>query len=269
MYPQGRRTRPWRYTMARVEGPVVAAIQGVAAENWLECCGEILTGRDYFPDLKACGDTTAFVIKSSPSDRATTSRVTIQLLIDVADRTVRVNTPYFLRDRALRKAWCDGGRGVAITVITGRQNTGSARQPAHGGNCWRRASGSSIPRRDRCAKVPSSTSCGRCSDDQHRQPVVQARRRQPGDARRGGRGAAARRLRARPRGQRNDAAGGAAGLSGEGRRTVHLDLGGSSDMTEVRIATYNSRCRGRIAAWCRRASWTCCGIDADVIALQE
>jgi cardiolipin synthase len=49
MYPQGRRTRPWRDTMARVEGPVVAAIQGVTAENWLECCGEILTGRDHFP----------------------------------------------------------------------------------------------------------------------------------------------------------------------------------------------------------------------------
>ena len=31
----------WRDMMARIEGPVVADIQGIAAENWLECCGEI------------------------------------------------------------------------------------------------------------------------------------------------------------------------------------------------------------------------------------
>ena len=44
--------KPWRDTMARIEGPVVAALQGVAAENWLECCGEIITGPDYFPNLE-------------------------------------------------------------------------------------------------------------------------------------------------------------------------------------------------------------------------
>ncbi len=118
MYPQGRRPRPWRDTMARVEGPVVAAVQGVTAENWLECCGEILTGPDYFPDLKPCGDTTAFVIKSSPSDRATASRVTFQLLLEGADHTARISTPYFLPDRALRKAIVQmAQRGVAVSVI--------------------------------------------------------------------------------------------------------------------------------------------------------
>jgi cardiolipin synthase len=118
MFPKDGRKRPWRDTMARIEGPVVAALQGVAAENWLECCGEILTGRDYFPDLKPCGDTTAFVVKSSPSDRATASRVTFQLLIEGADRTVRIQTPYFLPDRAFRRALCSmAQRGVEITVI--------------------------------------------------------------------------------------------------------------------------------------------------------
>jgi len=97
MYPQHGRARPWRDTMARIEGPVVAAIQGVTAENWLECCGEILTGPDYFPDLKPCGETTAFVIKSSP---------------------------YFLPDRALRTALLNmAGRGVAITVIVPGRHT--------------------------------------------------------------------------------------------------------------------------------------------------
>ena len=112
------RGKPWRDTMARVEGPVVAALQGVAAENWLECCGEILTGSEYFPNLEAVGDATAFVVKSSPSDRATASRVAFQLLMEGADHHVRIQTPYFLPDRALRKALMGvARRGVAVSVI--------------------------------------------------------------------------------------------------------------------------------------------------------
>jgi cardiolipin synthase A/B len=63
------RGRPaWRDTMARVDGPLVAALQGVFAENWLECCGEILTGPRHWPELQAAGDTRAMLVKSSPSD---------------------------------------------------------------------------------------------------------------------------------------------------------------------------------------------------------
>ena len=123
-FPARSHTRHWRDTMARIEGPIVAALQGVAAENWLECCGEILTGPDFFPDLEPCGDTTAFVVKSSPSDRATASRVTFQLLIEGADHTVRISTPYFLPDRPLRRALTKmSARGVKISVIVPGRET--------------------------------------------------------------------------------------------------------------------------------------------------
>jgi cardiolipin synthase len=123
-YPTEGRSRPWRDTMARIEGPVVAALQGVAAENWLECCGEILTGADHFPALSPQAETTAFVVKSSPSDRATASRVAFQLLMEGADQTVRISTPYFLPDRALRRAHVNiAQRGVAITVIVPGRET--------------------------------------------------------------------------------------------------------------------------------------------------
>ena len=125
--PSGTRTRKrhgWRDTMARVEGPIVAALQGVAAENWLECCGEILTGPEYFPNLERAGDTTAFVVKSSPSDRATASRVTFQLLMEGADHHIRITTPYFLPDRALRRAIVEiATRGVAVSVIVPGRKT--------------------------------------------------------------------------------------------------------------------------------------------------
>ncbi len=113
-----KKGKRWRDTMARIDGPIVAALQGVAAENWLECCGEIITGPDYFPSLETVGSTTAFVIKSSPSDRATSSRVAFQLLMEGADHHVRIQTPYFLPDRALRAALVNlAKRGVAVDVI--------------------------------------------------------------------------------------------------------------------------------------------------------
>jgi cardiolipin synthase len=90
----------------------------VAAENWLECCGEILTGAEYFPDLEPVGHTTAFVVRSSPADRATASRVAYQLLMEGADQELRLSTPYFLPDRALRRALVGiARRGVAVSVI--------------------------------------------------------------------------------------------------------------------------------------------------------
>jgi cardiolipin synthase len=126
-YPAFKRLKwqkPWRDTMAKVEGPVVAALQGVAAENWLECCGEIITGPDYFPNLEPAGDTTAFVVKSSPSDRATASRVTFQMLMEAADHAVHITTPYFLPDRTLRRALIETARrGVKITVIVPGRRT--------------------------------------------------------------------------------------------------------------------------------------------------
>jgi cardiolipin synthase len=90
----------------------------VAAENWLECCGEILTGPEYFPALEAVGDTTAFVVRSSPADRATASRVAFQLLMEGADREVCISTPYFLPDRALQRALIDLiARGVEVSIV--------------------------------------------------------------------------------------------------------------------------------------------------------
>jgi cardiolipin synthase len=113
-----KRARPWRDTMVRIEGPVVAALQGVTAENWLECRGEVLTGPEYFPSLDEVGRTTAFVVRSSPADRATASRVAFHLLMEGADRTVRISTPYFLPDRAMRRALIElASRGVEVSVV--------------------------------------------------------------------------------------------------------------------------------------------------------
>ena len=109
----------WRDMMARVEGPVVSWIQGIVAENWLECCGEILTGVEtYKPRPERVGTSAALTVKSSPSDRATASRVLFQTLIEGANARVRICTPYFLPDAAFRQALVRSvARGVEIMVI--------------------------------------------------------------------------------------------------------------------------------------------------------
>jgi cardiolipin synthase len=117
MKPEGRHPA-WRDTMVRLEGPIVAALQGVFAENWLECCGEILTGPRHFPRLEHVGSVEMMLVKSSPSDRATSSRVVFQMLIEGAIRSIDICTPYFLPDRALRRALVrTARRGVGVRVL--------------------------------------------------------------------------------------------------------------------------------------------------------
>jgi cardiolipin synthase A/B len=115
--PQGRKPA-WRDMMLRFEGPVVSNIQGIIAENWLECCGEILTGPETYKARQPVGQSAALSLKSSPSDRATSSRVLIQTLIEGANRRVCVSTPYFLPDKAFRRAFIrTARRGVEVRVI--------------------------------------------------------------------------------------------------------------------------------------------------------
>jgi cardiolipin synthase A/B len=115
---------PWRDTMARVTGPVVSSIQGVFAENWVECVGEILCGPEYFPPLTKTGDTSTIVVKSSPADRATACRVVFQTLIESAGKHIRINTPYFLPDKSLRQAFiATAKRGVRIDIIVPGSHT--------------------------------------------------------------------------------------------------------------------------------------------------
>lgn len=114
----------WRDSMARIEGPIVAALQGVFAENWLECCGEILTSPRHWPPAEPAGPVEAMLVKSSPSDRATVSRVMFQSLIEGAVDTIEITTPYFLPDESLRLALVRAAqRGVRVRVVVPGSHT--------------------------------------------------------------------------------------------------------------------------------------------------
>lgn len=107
---------PWRDTMFRVEGPLVASCQAVFAENWVECRGDILAGEKWFPALGERGTTAAAVLKHSPSFSG--SRAMFQALIECASREIRLTTPYFVPDPSFVSALIERARsGVAVTIL--------------------------------------------------------------------------------------------------------------------------------------------------------
>ena len=77
------------------------------------------------------------LVKSSPSDRATASRVVFQMLIEGAVSSIDISTPYFLPDRALRRALVRAARrGVQVRVIVpGRDDRPAAASGWPAGGC--------------------------------------------------------------------------------------------------------------------------------------
>ena len=108
----------WRETHLRVEGPVVAQMQGVFMENWLEMRSETLHGDEYFPEVKPAGTMAAQFFRSGPRDAAQNARLTYLLAIAAARKNIRLAHSYFVPDGLLIEALLDARRrGVKIELI--------------------------------------------------------------------------------------------------------------------------------------------------------
>jgi len=120
-YKQTKKDQPrWRDTMVRVEGDVVPNLQATFAENWLESCGELIAGPEYFPIIHHDRAQTAMIVNSMPSmGGSTRARVLMQSLIASAHKSILITTPYFLPDQSLRDELIRARkRGVQIQIIT-------------------------------------------------------------------------------------------------------------------------------------------------------
>ena len=113
---------PWRDCVVIVTGQIVAGLQAVFAENWLECAGELLVGADAFAaHAPAPGIASGLAIGSTPTAGGSTrARVVVQFLLASAQQTIDLCSPYFVPDLGIRRelmAACE--RGVRIRVLTG------------------------------------------------------------------------------------------------------------------------------------------------------
>jgi cardiolipin synthase len=109
----------WRDTHFRVEGPVVAQMQAVFADNWAKATGVVLHGEDYFPPIAPAGDGAAQMFASSPSGGSESMQLMYLLMINAAARTIDLSAAYFVPDEMSRDAIVAAlERGVRVRIVT-------------------------------------------------------------------------------------------------------------------------------------------------------
>lgn len=114
----GRKEGHWRQTDVRLEGPVVASLQGAFVENWLEATGNVLGGEPYFPQLSRRGSVVAQVVRSSPAGGSVSMYTMFLLAMSSARRSIYITNPYFLPDDRMTRALTEASeRGVRVVVL--------------------------------------------------------------------------------------------------------------------------------------------------------
>lgn len=110
----------WRDNHYRIQGPVVADIQGAFFRNWKKMgrpCPSETTG-DYFPPLESIGNTDAEVVAAAPHDG---SERILNLFIDAISRAnhkVRIGTAYFMPGkRLMAEILVARKRGVEVELL--------------------------------------------------------------------------------------------------------------------------------------------------------
>ena len=108
----------WRDSHYRLEGPAVAHMQAAFMDNWMETCGEVLHGDDYFPPLEPVGSHPAQLFKSSADDGSESVRLMYLLTLASAVRSVRLSNSYFVPDSlAVRTLVEAQRRGARVEII--------------------------------------------------------------------------------------------------------------------------------------------------------
>ena len=113
----------WRDSHYRVEGPVVAQMQGDFVDHWTETTGKVLHGELYFPDLAPAGTLPAQMFSASPS-QGESMELMYLLAITAAEHSIHLSSAYFVPDKMTQEALSAAvGRGVKVQIITPGKNT--------------------------------------------------------------------------------------------------------------------------------------------------
>jgi cardiolipin synthase A/B len=108
----------WRDSHYRLEGPAVAQMQAAFLDNWMETCGEVLHGEEYFPPLDPVGSHPAQLFRSSADDGSESVRLMYLLSLASAERSVRLANSYFVPDSlAVRTLVEAQRRGATVEII--------------------------------------------------------------------------------------------------------------------------------------------------------
>lgn len=108
----------------KIEGPVVAHISEVFAQDWAFTTGEVLGDDGWLPAIDAFDDGVfARGVPSGPDRPGEGSHMVLMGALAVAQRSVRIVTPYFLPDQQLIAALSVAARrGVEVDIVVPEEN---------------------------------------------------------------------------------------------------------------------------------------------------
>lgn len=113
-----------RDTHFRITGPITADLFSVAAEDWHFASGEKVAATVH-PPVAVAADAPIFarVVSSGPDGSLETNHKMLMGAFSVAQRSIRIMSPYFLPDRELISALLTAARrGVEIDILVPSQN---------------------------------------------------------------------------------------------------------------------------------------------------
>ncbi len=132
----------WRDAHFKVEGPVVAQMQSVFLDNWIEATGVVWHGIDYFPELVPVGPIATKMFSRAPSGGSQSMHLMTMVAITAAEKSILLLSAYFIPDElTLQTLIAALKRGVYVQII----------HPAS----------TSIPRRCAGLHAPSGVICSR------------------------------------------------------------------------------------------------------------
>ena len=104
------------------EGPVVAQLNDVFAEDWFFVSGERLAGLAWFPPIEDAGTAVARAIASGPDQDNEKIESVILQAITCARKSIKIVTPYFLSDdRIVTSLALAAMRGIEVNIIVPRK----------------------------------------------------------------------------------------------------------------------------------------------------
>ncbi len=85
----------------RIDGPAVAQLMAVFADDWAFATGERLSDEPWFPPLELRGETVMRAIASGPHQEVGALRLTLLGALTQVRQRLRIATPYFLPDEEI------------------------------------------------------------------------------------------------------------------------------------------------------------------------
>ena len=113
-----RRLSPWYDTHVRLSGPAALFLQQTFAEDWYFATRESLDREDYFAEPVRLGHSIVQVLPTGPVHSVSPLAQILFAAVTSARESIRIATPYFVPDRAVRMALAHACyRGVRVQLV--------------------------------------------------------------------------------------------------------------------------------------------------------